>query len=99
MVQQNVWEVSVNDNIINTNSSLPSYTYFDWMNPPSPQPYHYNWISTYPATIYKYQVACPKCDTMNWLELDKIETCKGNKCKVSLKAVSKKVDYEIAIIE
>lgn len=50
---------------------------------------------TWTTTIYLYQLKCPKCRASNWGELDKIVTCK--KCSSSLKAVSKKVDYEIAI--
>lgn len=52
------------------------------------------WWST-PATIYKYQIKCPKCKKNNWLELDTITPC--TKCSSTLKAVSKSVDYEIEV--
>jgi hypothetical protein len=49
----------------------------------------------WPTTVYMYQLKCPKCKKMNWGELDKVIECK--QCRSSLKAVSKKVDFEIPI--
>lgn len=55
------------------------------------------WNVTYPATIYKYQIFCPRCETPNWLELDKIEVCTKVKCGAKLKAVTQRVDYEVPV--
>jgi phage FluMu protein Com len=65
------------------------YTNWSW-------PY---WNYSVPTTIYKYQVKCPRCNTMNWLELDKITTCTGPKrlCGAKLKAVTKQADYEVPV--
>ncbi len=59
----------------------------------TPNIYTY-WYPTI-TTICKYEISCPKCSTKNWMELEIITPCK--KCKSSLKAVSKKVDYEIEV--
>ena len=89
----NVWEVPINDNMnIPNNSAIP----WDWDKWTSPN--FYNW-TVYPTTIYKYQITCPKCKKMNWLELDKIQECSRAKCGAMLKAVSIKADYEIAVNE
>ena len=50
---------------------------------------------TYPTTIYMYQITCPKCETMNWMQLDKVTPC--TKCKSKIKAVTEKVDYEVPV--
>lgn len=65
---------------------------------------------TYTSTIYKYQLICPVCKTTNWGSIDEIVTCKGKLpnrirgrkvveqyCETTLKAVSKKVDFEVPI--
>lgn len=64
----------------------------------------YTWPSTsntvyyYPNKeyVYLYQLECPKCKRSNWCELNKQVVCK---CKSVLRAVSEKVDYEIAVKE
>lgn len=55
----------------------------------------YTW--TYPTTIYKYQVRCPKrgCKTFNWLELDKTTPC--TECGSKLRAVSDTPDFTIPV--
>lgn len=61
-------------------------------------PYHYyGWSYSYPVkeTVYMYQITCPKCEKKTFGELDTVVTCK--KCKSTIKLVSKKTDYEVAI--
>lgn len=60
-----------------------------------PKVTYYPYISTTPERIYLYQVECPNCKTKNFLELEVITPCK--KCKKTLKATEKLVDYEISI--
>lgn len=56
---------------------------------------HYWPWSLTPEKIYLYQVTCPKCKTNNWLELEKITPC--TKCESTIKATTKKVDYEVPV--
>lgn len=60
---------------------------------------YWNWSPSiwysYSTTKYLYQIKCPKCKKTNWLELDTVKEC--IKCDSTLKAVSKKVDFEIEI--
>ena len=62
------------------------------------------------ATVYMYQLTCPKCNTMNWGQLNTEITCKGKLpnrirgrkvveqyCGATLKAVTKKADYEVEV--
>lgn len=48
-----------------------------------------------PIYIYFYQIFCPRCETVNWLQLEQLKACK--KCGSTLKAVSHKADYEIEV--
>jgi len=85
MANGDVWDVAVSNN-----TYTPDYT----LNTNWQWPYY---TYSYPTTIYKYQIQCPSCDTMNWLELDKITVCSKVKCKAKLKAVSAKADHEIEV--
>lgn len=60
-------------------------------------PYYNYFTTTWPTTIYMYQLLCPECGTSNWGELDKIVECQGKKCKATLKAVSQQATHEIPI--
>lgn len=53
---------------------------------------HYTYGST---TIYMYQITCPKCATMNFMQLETIIPCK--KCKSRIKATQQKYDYEVPV--
>jgi hypothetical protein len=67
----------------------------------------YNNMSwSYTSPVYYYQITCPKCRHLNWAEVDKIITCKGETtarnnrtvaCKAKIKAVLEQVDYEIPV--
>lgn len=57
-------------------------------------------------TVYYYQITCPKCNTLNWAEVDKIITCKGETqarnnrkvpCGARIKAVLEQVDFEVPV--
>ena len=73
----------------------------DWSQTSSPTWYYqypyYNYYVTYPTTIYKYQVKCPKsgCKKFNWLELDVTTRCYN--CGARLRAVSDVPDFNIPI--
>ena len=60
---------------------------------------YYNY--SYTATIYMYELNCPRCKHRNWGEIDKIIECKGKigkrNCGAKLKAVSQIVDYEVPV--
>ena len=83
--------------IVDTNTWSPSLTSDSYIWPGTGTVDTYRWGWSYPATVYMYQVKCPKrgCKTTNWLELDKISPCK--KCGSNLKAVSMKADFEIEV--
>lgn len=57
------------------------------------------WTYGYPGTnttyIYMYQIKCPKCSAMNFMQLDTIIPCK--KCKSKLKATQQKYDFEVPV--
>ena len=89
MSSGDIWEVQV---------SNTSDTYYNPWDVGTPN-YQYYSTFTWPQTIYKYQISCPKCNKFNWLELDKIVECTGKKCGAKLKAVSTKADYEVAVDE
>lgn len=92
---ENVWEVSVN-NGTNSNNAVLNDAYWQQYWPDiTTYPTKYNYFYTQPNTIYKYQIKCPSCGIMNWLELDKITDCID--CKSKLKAVSAKADHEIQV--
>lgn len=63
----------------NWNYSSPTYTYW----------------STWPTTIYMYQIKCPRCKKMNWAQLDTITPC--IKCQARLKAVADVPDYTVPV--
>ena len=120
------YEVSVTSNTVHptgggwdtkNNNVISSSGYYDslgkWIPYPNYQwPYYYNYsYITYPSTIYKYQIQCPKCKTMNWLQLDIITECTGyldketgpnrrkqSKCGASLKAVTRQAYYELPVV-
>jgi len=64
-------------------------------------PYYWNYSFSSPHTVYYYQIRCPRCQKMNWAELDKIIECRGEykrrECGASLKAVNESVDFEVPI--
>lgn len=95
--------IPVNQTITVPNTNIPNSggIYWDWdkWTAPNPNPIYGYFTYTYPATIYKYQITCPRCEKFNWLELDKIQVCATKKCGAKLKAVSEKVDFEVAINE
>ena len=88
-----------NIEVTNTTDTTVSNTYPYYPNTTTTtNPYTYTWWWGWsPTTVYKYQIKCPRCRKMNWLELDKITPC--HNCKSQLKAVSKKADYEVPITE
>ena len=119
------YEVSVTSNSVHPtgggwdNGRLSSYPNYQWTIPNYQWPIpDYQWPSNYtyytypyPTTIYKYQIQCPKCKTMNWLQLDIITECTGyldketgpnkrkqSKCGASLKAVTRQADYELPVV-
>lgn len=67
--------------------------------------YYSNW--TYTNTIYLYQIICPRCNSQNWGEIDKVVQCKGiipaakrtrkQICNAKLKAIKEKVDFEVPV--
>ena len=77
----NTTSVTVSDSLY-WNTSYPTYWY-------------------YPTTIYMYQLVCPRCKTTNWGQLDILINCKGTykrkPCEASLKAVSKRAEYEVEV--
>ena len=79
--------------IANSNTTSASYSW-DWYQTPSTSWYYY-------SPIYMYQLTCPRCKKMNWGQLDQITECSGNykgyPCKAKIKAVSRKVDYEVEV--
>ena len=89
-----VYEIQVNNNSVTTSDSYTG----DWWNPTTTPTYpQYTYWYNYSPTIYMYQIKCPKCQTMNWAQLDTIKICTGNKCVAKLKAVSNQADYEIPV--
>lgn len=94
------YDVVVSDS---TNSYYPTTTSITWGGTTCSICFHFpctcsttffnTW--TYPSTVYMYQLKCPQCKKMNWGALNQEISCKG--CKSTLKAVSKRVDYEIAV--
>src|SRR3989304_4156882 len=98
MTNESVYTVTVDSNsesatttFLNTSSITSHYCGSTWCNH---YPYTYSYW-TYPATIYMYQIKCPKCKAQNWLQLDMVTPCK--RCASKLKAVSNKADFEIPI--
>lgn len=69
-------------NTFNYYSSIPNSTYYWWSYP------------TY-ITKYMYQIRCPRCRKMNWCEMDAIVSCK--KCSAQIRAVSKRVDFDVEV--
>lgn len=59
----------------------------------SPTTYYYSW--PYTKTVYMYQIRCPRCRKMNWCEMDAIVSCK--KCSAQIRAVSKRVDFDVEV--
>lgn len=58
------------------------------------------------SPVYYYQITCPKCNTLNWAEVDRIITCKGETqarnnrkvpCGARIKAVLEQVDFEVPV--
>lgn len=111
MVTDTVYNVNTSDNswsidnitVGTGTTTVGSYTtggYYDSLGVWHPYynyyPYTYWWPS-YPTTIYKYQIKCPRCGTFNWLELEKIEVCRKPKCGAKLKAVTKEADFEVPV--
>ena len=56
--------------------------------------------------IYMYQITCPRCEHLNWGQVDQIITCKGERqarnnkrvsCGARIKAVLDTVDYEVPV--
>ena len=89
--------LSTTNNTANSSANIGSITWGD--NTTYTLPYSPNTTSyTYwygPRTVYMYQIRCPRCRKMNWCELDNVTSCK--KCSAQLRAVSKRVDYDVAI--
>ncbi len=56
---------------------------------------NYYWTYPYYQTKYMYQIRCPRCHKMNWCELDNTTSC--TKCRAMLRAVSKRIDYDVPI--
>lgn len=59
--------------------------------------YNYNWTSSYPTTIYMYQIKCPSCNKMNWAQLETTIDCKNTKCKAKLRAVTSKPEHIVEV--
>lgn len=87
---------SVNGTKLSLNSVNNTNYYWDGTSTYTPSFTYY-----YGTTIYMYQLICPRCQTSNWGQIDKPVDCKGKlrrkACGAVLKAVSKKVDYEVEI--
>ncbi len=56
---------------------------------------YYYYPYYYPTTVYMYQIRCPRCRKMNWAQMDTIVSCK--KCSAQLRAVSKRVDFDVEV--
>ena len=65
-----------------------------------------NFSYSYNYSVYYYQITCPKCQTLNWAEVDKVITCKGEyqarnnrkiPCGAKIKAVLEQVDFEVPV--
>lgn len=88
-----------------TNTTSSYYPYTDVYRFDYPNNYTYVWPTV--STVYKYQLICPRCSTSNWGAIDETVTCKGlvrapkarksTDCGALLKAVNKKVDYEVPV--
>lgn len=96
---------TTSNNISTTTNAVNPFRYYDGGYGGTWQQYPYTYY-TYPywsypsfqATIYKYQIICPRCHTNNWLELDKITMCTKTKCGAKLKAVINQADYEVPVV-
>lgn len=84
--------------IINVNVSDTSDTYYwdpSWQTWTQPSYSYY----TYSATVYLYQVKCPKraCKKMNWMQLNMVTPCKG--CGAKLRAIKEEdqADFDIPV--
>lgn len=100
-----VYEVTVSnvtntaDSLVSTGTSTTGGGY--WSNGVWISPYDGYYTSPtitywqYPSTIYMYQITCPRCKKMNWMQLDVVTPC--TKCKAQLKAVTKQADYEVPV--
>lgn len=53
------------------------------------------YFNTYPSTIYMYQIKCPRCSTMTFMQLEFVTPCK--KCHAKLKATTKQYEYEVPV--
>lgn len=58
-------------------------------------PWTYGYAQTQYIYVDRYQIKCPKCSAMNFLQLDTITPCK--KCKSKLKATQQQYDFEVPV--
>lgn len=92
-------EADVKAVLINTNSTAETTKPFtqtvdfkNWNDFNNPS---YNYLSTWPQTIYMYQIKCPRCKKFNWAQLEVITPC--IKCQARLKAVADVPDYTVPV--
>lgn len=86
----------VTNNTSSTSMTVGNISWGDYVYPyttTSPTTYYYSY--PYTKTVYMYQIRCPRCRKMNWCEMDNIVSCK--KCSAQIRAVSKRVDFDVEV--
>lgn len=75
-------------------SMMPHSDHPFW-NPYNPTSTTNSMLYTSPVYIYMYQIRCPNCEVLNFMQLEMITPCK--KCKSKLKPTQKVADYEVPV--
>lgn len=93
-----IWEIPIYEDRLTATgvNTLPNFS-LTWPEYTGNSTWPTNYYWTTPVNVYLYQIFCPKpkCKTANWLELNKEKEC--TTCGSLLRAVSRKIDYEIEV--